>query len=173
MVLTKDELINSLKDEVRLLLHLVSKAGPQQLDYRPSPKQRSTLELLQYLTIVGPIHLNVVVSGAFDMVQGADLWRREDAIAKARSFDETVRAIEGLPKTFADGIGAISDDELRQPISLFGQTASRGQWLVRMLLSHYTAYRMQLFLWLKASGREELNTMNLWAGIDAPMTPPS
>jgi hypothetical protein len=28
-------------------------------------------------------------------------------------------------------------------------------------------YRMQLFLYLKASGREELNTMNLWAGMDA------
>ena len=31
------------------------------------------------------------------------------------------------------------------------------------------AYRTQLFLYLKACGRDELNTMNLWAGIDAPM----
>jgi hypothetical protein len=28
------------------------------------------------------------------------------------------------------------------------------------------AYRTQLFLYLKASGRDELNTMNLWAGVD-------
>ena len=26
----------------------------------------------------------------------------------------------------------------------------------------------QLFVYLKACGREELNTMNLWAGMDAP-----
>ncbi len=173
MVLTKDELIASLKDEVRVLLHLVSKAGPEQLAYRPSPKQRSTFELLQYLTILGPIHLGVVKTGTFDMAQGAGIWAREEAIAKARDFDETKSAIEGLSQIFADGISAISDDELRQPIALFGQPASRGQWLVRLLLSHYTAYRMQLFLYLKSGGREELNTMNLWAGIDAPMTPPS
>lgn len=173
MVLTKDELVVSLKDEVRLLLHLVSKAGEQQLGYRPSPKQRSTQELLQYLTIVGPIHLNVVIAGAFDMVQGAEIWRREEAVAKARNFEETVGALEDLPKLFEHGVGAISDDALRQPITLFGTTASRGQWLVRMVLSHYTAYRMQLFLYLKASGREELNTLNLWAGVDGPMTPPS
>ena len=30
------------------------------------------------------------------------------------------------------------------------------------------AYRTQLFLDLKACGREELSTMNLWAGMDAP-----
>jgi len=28
---------------------------------------------------------------------------------------------------------------------------------------------MQLFMYLKACGREELNTMNLWGGVDAPM----
>jgi hypothetical protein len=28
---------------------------------------------------------------------------------------------------------------------------------------------MQLFLYLKSCGRDELNTMNLWAGVDAPM----
>jgi hypothetical protein len=27
---------------------------------------------------------------------------------------------------------------------------------------------MQLFLYLKASGREQLGSMNLWAGVDPP-----
>jgi hypothetical protein len=35
------------------------------------------------------------------------------------------------------------------------------------VLCHYVAYRMQLFLYLKACGREELGTMNVWAGMDA------
>jgi len=48
MVLTKDELVGSLKHEVRILLHLASKVDPAKLDYRPTAKQRSTLELLQY-----------------------------------------------------------------------------------------------------------------------------
>ncbi len=47
MVLTKNELIQSLQHEVGILLHLSSKVGPAKLDYRPTPKQRSLLELLR------------------------------------------------------------------------------------------------------------------------------
>ena len=38
MVLTKSELIASLHNEVRILLHLVSKVDRTKLDYRPTPK---------------------------------------------------------------------------------------------------------------------------------------
>lgn len=62
---------------------------------------------------------------------------------------------------------SFSDAELRAEIEMFGSKASRGSWLVNLVLCHYAAYRMQLFLYLKACGREELNTMNLWAGMDA------
>ena len=48
MVLTKSELIASLQNEVRILQHLASKIDRAKLDYRPTPKQRSTIELLQY-----------------------------------------------------------------------------------------------------------------------------
>ena len=48
MVLTKSELIASLQNEVRILLHLASKIDRGMLDYRPTPKQRSIIELLQY-----------------------------------------------------------------------------------------------------------------------------
>ena len=54
MVLTKFELITLLQKEVRVLLHLVSKVDSAMLDYRPTPKQRSTIELLRYLTNMGP-----------------------------------------------------------------------------------------------------------------------
>ena len=54
MVLTKEELIQSLQNEIRILLHLAGKIDPSKLDYRPSAKQRSTLELLQYLVVWVP-----------------------------------------------------------------------------------------------------------------------
>jgi hypothetical protein len=40
-----------------------------------------------------------------------------------------------------------------------------------MVLCGCAAYRTQLFLYLKACGREELSTMNLWGGMDAPPKP--
>ena len=36
------------------------------------------------------------------------------------------------------------------------------------ILNGYAAYRTQIFCYLKACGRTELGTMNLWAGIDPP-----
>jgi hypothetical protein len=52
---------------------------------------------------------------------------------------------------------------------MFGKKVSRGSHIVFLVLGGYAAYRTQLFLYLKASGRDELNTMNLWGGMDAPM----
>ena len=40
--------------------------------------------------------------------------------------------------------------------------------VIALVLCGCAAYRTQLFLYLKACGREELSTMNLWAGADAP-----
>jgi len=167
MVLTKDELITALQHEVRILLHLASKVDPAKLDYRPTPKQRSLLELLQYLTIVGPIHLRAVRAGVFDLEGWRDDWGREEAVAKMRNLESVKDAIGRLPALFAELVGSCSDADLRAEIELFGRKASRGSMIVSLVLSHYTAYRMQLFLYLKACGGEELNTMNLWVGRDA------
>ena len=62
----------------------------------------------------------------------------------------------------------MSDADLRAEIELFGDRAARGFFLVNLVLCSCAAYRTQLFLYLKACGREELNTMNLWSGVDAP-----
>lgn len=169
MILTKDELIKALQHEIHLLLHLASKIDPAKLDYRPTPKQRSTLELLQYMTIVGPIHARLAIAGSFDRGAFGAEWNREEAIVKAMNLDEVKAAIAAQPALFSQLLNPCSDAFLREEIELFGSKASRGSWLVSLVLGHLTAYRMQLFLYLKASGREELNTMNLWAGIDAPM----
>ncbi|MEZ5288263.1 MAG: hypothetical protein R2712_26375 [Vicinamibacterales bacterium] len=56
----------------------------------------------------------------------------------------------------------------REEISMFGQRQTRGAFLVDVVLCGHAAYRTQLFLYLKACGRSELSTMNLWAGADPP-----
>ena len=57
MILTTSELIATLQQEVSILLHLAGKVEGSMLSYRPTPKQRSTLELLQYMAIMGPTQL--------------------------------------------------------------------------------------------------------------------
>jgi hypothetical protein len=163
MVLTKSELIDALKNEVRILLHLAGKVDRAQLDYRPTPKQRSTLELLQYLSIMGPGLVQAAVNGAFDPPG----WTEATKAAAARDFDQTLAAIEAHSKSYETLVSAISDAAMREEIEIFGSKGSRGAFIVNLVLCGCAAYRTQLFLYLKACGRTELGTSNLWAGVDA------
>jgi len=166
MVVTKEEVIGALQDEVRVVLHLASKTEPKMLDYRPSPKQRSLLELMQYFVVMAPAQLQTIVAGDFTMEGFRARWQPAEAAAKTMNFEQTKAAIATQSALFAELIDPLTDADLRARIEMFGRKASRGFWIVRLPLSHYAAYRMQLFLYLKACGREELNTMNLWMGTD-------
>ena len=163
MVLTKDELIASLHNEVRILLHLATKVDPSKLDYRPTPKQRSTIELLRYMSIMGPGLAQAAVDGGFDPVK----WTAAVEEAGKGGFDHTVAVIAAQPDRFDAILGPLADDDFRTHIEMFGRRATLGQFFVNTVLAGYAAYRTQLFNYLKAGGREELSTMNLWAGMDA------
>ena len=162
MVLTKTELIASLQNEVRILLHLAGKVDRAQLDYRPTRKQRSTLELLQYLSMMGPELIKAIKNGAFDPAA----WTVAEEAAATRDFDQTVAAISAQTEAYATLLADMSDADFRAEIELFGDKGTRGSNLVNLILCGCAAYRTQLFLYLKACGREELSTMNLWAGVD-------
>jgi hypothetical protein len=164
MVMTKAELIGSLQNEVRILLHLCTKIDRAHLDYRPTPKQRSTLDLLHYLSFMGPTMVKAAKDGGFD----ADVWGAEAKAAAARDFDQTVDAISAMSDSFARTLGDMKDEDFRADLVMFGRPGTKGSFLVNTVLCGYAAYRTQLFLYLKACGHEELSTMNLWAGMDAP-----
>lgn len=164
MVLTKSELIALLQKEVRILLHLVSKIDPAALDYRPTPKQRSTIELLRYLTNMGPA---LVQYGKGQPLDAAAMTNAVDT-ANARDFDQTVAALAAHAELYVELLADVTDEDFRAEIAgADGLPVTRGQFMVYHVLGQCAAYRTQLFLYLKACGREELNTMNLWLGIDA------
>ena len=164
MVLTKPELIGSLQHEVRVLLHLAGKIDPAMVDYRPTPKQRSTLELLRYLTIMGPELIRAAQRGGFDPA----VWTTAQTAADARDFQQTLAALSAQADEYARLLGGMSDDDFRTEVEMFGRKTTRGAFIVNLVLGGHAAYRTQLFLYLKSCGREELGTMNLWAGMDAP-----
>lgn len=166
MVLTKSELIALLQKEVRILLHLITKIDPAMLDYRPTPKQRSTIELLQYLTNMGPALVRYAKGQPLDAAAMADAI----AAANERDFDETVIALAAHDDVYVELLADMSDADFRGATTGFdGLPVTRGQFLVNHVIGQCAAYRMQLFLYLKACGRDELNTMNLWVGVDAPI----
>lgn len=165
MVLTKPELIASLQHEVHVLLHLASKIDRDKLDYRPTPKQRSTLELLKYLTVMGPALVKGAQAGGFDTAA----WTAATQAAEAKTFDEVLESLASQKDQYAELLGGMSDEDFRGEIEMFGMKTSRGALIVNMVLGGCAAYRTQLFCYLKSCGRDELSTMNLWAGMDAPV----
>ncbi len=165
MALTKEELTGSLQNEIRVLLHLISKIEPKMLDYRPTEKQRSTIELLRYLSIMGPNLVPAIKTGVFD---GAK-WGESLAAANAKDLEGITADIAKQADMYGSEVGGMTEAQLSEELDMFGRKHSRGFHLVNMVLSAHAGYRMQLFLYLKSCGRDELNTMNLWAGVDAPM----
>ena len=163
MVLTKEELIGSLQNEVRILLHLAGKIDRAQLDYRPSPKQRSTIELLRYLSVMGPELIGFIKTGIFNPAA----WQASVEAANGMSFDQVLAMVEGHKARYAELLNAWSEAELRGEVEMFHRKSSRGSMIVNMVLCGCAAYRAQLFLYLKACGREELGTTDLWLGADA------
>lgn len=164
MVLTKPELVAALQKEVRILLHLTAKLEQEHCDYRPTPKQRSALELLRYLSYMGPQLIGAAKTGAFD---GA-AWKSAMGAAEIRGFDETVAVIAALPGTYEGLLSDMSDADFRAEMTGFdGSKLSRGAFIVSLVLGGHAAYRTQLFCYLKACGQEQLGTVDLWRGADA------
>jgi hypothetical protein len=163
MVLTKSELIGSLQHEVNILLHLAGKVDARSADYRPTAKQRSTIDWLRYLTIMGPELIKATKAGGFDPAA----WTAAEQVSNKLTLDEVKAELAKQKDFYAAELGSVSDEFFRSPIEMFGRKTTRGAFLVNTVLCGYAAYRAQIFIYLKTCGREELNTMNLWAGVDS------
>jgi hypothetical protein len=160
-MISREQFIESVRNEARILKHLYTKVPQDKLDYRPSPGQRSLLELLEYLPCNAAAIAKHVISGDFSTIKDTfdrvkESARKDFAATVDREFEE-----------FARLVGAASDAELAKSVTLpNGVTLPLGAALLEFNLKFMTAYRMQLFLYLKACGRAELSTPNLWKGAD-------
>jgi hypothetical protein len=65
-MLTKNDLIESFLNEGRICIHLFERIPEGGLDYRPTPGQRSTLELLRYLTFHVTTSTYSMITGNWD-----------------------------------------------------------------------------------------------------------
>ena len=165
MVLTKDELLSTLQKEARILAHLADKVEPSMVDYRPTPKQRSALELMRYMTIMGPQLIHAAKSGGWDM----NSWTEASKAAEARDWNQTVAVIKNQGDEYAKLLSDMSDADFRAEMTGFdGKPVSKGAFITNLIVCGHAAYRTQLFCYLKSCGRDELSTYNLWQGIDAP-----
>jgi hypothetical protein len=157
----KADFLKSLKHEAKIVKHLATKIPAGQLGYRPTPAQRSTLELLQYLTFSQLASLEFLVTGAWDHYEG--LSEPAKAVTPetfAKSMDKQLAAMTRKLSKFSDP--AIGRKMVK---NWAGTKMSFGEGLVEIVLKQATAYRMQLFLYVKASGAADIATSDCWMGV--------
>ena len=115
MVLTKSEMMALLQKEVRLLQHLITKIDPVALDYRPTPKQRSTIELLQYLSYMGPAMLRYAKGEPYNH----DAWAGTVKLAASRGFVETLAEIATHNEKYTALLADMDDAAFRAELTGF------------------------------------------------------
>ncbi len=160
----KEQFIHSVRMEANICKHLYEKIPADSLSWRPTPSQRSVLELLQYLAACCVVPTQNILKNDWSQVR--------DTLAQYQSLpaedfpdmmDKQVREVEKLLQPYSDQ--ELLDMKTSTPM---GTESAVGSCLVNLPLKFLAAYRMQLFLYLKLLGVENLSTSNLWAGMDRP-----
>jgi hypothetical protein len=160
---TKQQFLKAVKLETKVIKHLATQVPAGQFDYRPTPAQRSTIELMRYLT------LTAYGSARYALEQQWEFWDALEAESKqvepatfAKAMDRQVKALEKLLKP-------LNDKQLAKKTTKTwsGTKLTLGEALIDMVLKTLVAYRMQLFLYAKASGASHLSTSDCWQGKPA------
>ncbi len=161
-MLDKNDLLDSILRECKVCAHLFTKIPEGGLEYRPTPGQRNTLELLRYLSFCGVAATRTMVTGTWDE------YKALEARASEMGPDEFPAAMERQQSELKAAFAEISDDDFanKEATLPWGNTVTLGQALLDLSLLWMCAYRMQLFLYCKAAGNDEINTANCWMGVD-------
>lgn len=160
---TKEELTAAIKNEFRIIKHLATKIPADTEGYKPTENQRTTLELLQYLSYIF-IGVTKTIAHNDSSVYGPYVER-----SQTTTVENFIERMEEQETELVQTIDSFSEADLQTIINLYNQgDKTKAAYLVQCLLGWSAAYKTQLFLYIKASGNSALNTANLWGGIDMP-----
>lgn len=163
MIYTKENLIASIENEFRIIKHLWEKIPDGTWGYKPTEEQRTTTELLQYLSTIFANATHVIYEGNTDAYKTAPLKAEETT---GQNFPEKMDAQLALWKGMLE---KFDDTQMQTVINIYGMgEMTKGRYLVENLLKWAGAYKMQLFLYIKSSGNSAIGTSNLWGGMDMP-----
>jgi len=159
-MISKEQYIDALVLEMNIMKHLAEKVTEEQMSHKPTDAQRTTGELLHYLTYIFAAGTEGVVTGdgnAYKKYMDAPVPTRENF---AELLDQEKTAV-------LEFLAPMTEESFTEEVAMWGRTQSRALHLLQ-LLKIAAAYKMQLFLYMKQSGTTDIGTMNLWAGMDQP-----
>jgi hypothetical protein len=162
-MITSSYFIDTVLDDVRIMKHLHSQILPGTEEYRPTPAQRSTLELLRYLGAMGIGATRSIAAGS------GKLFMEETEKTKDMALADFPRVMDEQALRMREAFAAIPESAFAEEVDLWGTSRmqTRSDAFVQLLLKGFAAYKMQLFLYIKASGNAKIGTSDLWQGVSA------
>lgn len=160
-MISKEEFTGALVRELEVIKHLGSKVKPEQLSFKPTEKQRTTQELMHYLSYVFVALAESIYKGDKSIYMSHMNEKESVSIENfAGSIDSQIAKIQ-------EYVNMMNEEDMKVEVDIW-VVQTKAMHLLHMLKTA-CAYKMQLFLYLKQSGSPELNTSNLWRGVDAEM----
>lgn len=161
---TKKILFEWIAREFEILKHLWSKVTSKNASYRLSEWQRSIQELEHYIISSFPAQIKLMVAGQRDQALYTNYIDQFDAFTFKKFSVQLNKALRLIKKD----IRTIKGKSRKEEIEIWWRKGTRASFLIDYVFSFLWAYKMQLFLQLKASWLSELSTSNLRWGKDAP-----
>lgn len=161
-IMNKEFLQNSIVKEMRIIKRLSTKLPNDMVNYQPHQNVRTAIDLLQYLSICGTSMLGFWLDNhGLDFRAYFDTVRQKAASVTKENFVEKMDAEIALVENYFAGI---SEDDLHNKMVTLpaGNQEPLGVALLESSLKWLTAYKMQLFLYIKISTGAELKTPDLW-----------
>ncbi len=166
-MITPKQFLDAVDHETRVVKHLATKVLPGTYDWRPTPGQRSMIELMRYLTSAASVPCRAMIEGNWDSSDALE------TAAEAVTPATFAAAMDRQRAVIAEALAPLSDrDHLERDAALpWGTPVKLGEALVRTVLYTYVAYRMQFFLYVKQSGNADLGPAECWVGMSPPKKP--
>jgi hypothetical protein len=159
---TKEQIWDSIASDLRILKHLATKIPAGKENYKPTPKQRTTLELLQYLSVSGIGSMRAILE------ETPKVFGEYTERSKQTTVENFAQMLEKQEAEMKECFAKFTDEELNKKIDLWGAgEETKSNLFLNMVVKTIPAYKMQLFLYIKASGNESINTSNVWMGKDS------
>ncbi len=161
-MISKDQIAASMARECDISKHLHTKLTVKSYGYKPTEGQRTTIELLQYLSICGIAGIQSLHQSSWKVFGE---YRKRSADLKPEEFPA---AMDRQKKEIHDYFASITEHTLESQDAMLpiGGTQALGMAILDLPFKWLAAYKMQLFLYAKATGASEIGTANAWMGID-------
>jgi hypothetical protein len=162
-MVTREDLLASMLHEINVVKYLAAKIPPGRYNWRPSAGQRSLLELMQYLVRAGSGTTLTLINGNRDHFEALKArCLATTPLTFSREMDNQAEELKRAMQTVSNA--RLANEKATVPWG--GPPMSLGAAIMNTGVKFLTAYRMQLFLYIKQLGVQEISTTQNWAGRD-------